>query len=288
MTTHHLNNNNNTTIPTPENTHAGMVRTINPSQGETILELILPFLGELELALVSMTNKRILDLHWKYMYNIVVQNYPPFQLEGPRPSVEQMDKAVMYLPPRIVVVPDYEPDNFGPGNNAFPVPLSGQPEVHYDPRHTMDTFESLSLMDKTKALKKYGAKVETWYSSLTAHRAEEQETFMHTIFAIIEAANMLPRDPMARDALLLLNRADDLFRDLNNYPFFLQCLNEHEATMVKLCFFEKVINETVDHRPHCGNARQLMMCLQCLGIPLTSSHVRPFLARNMRCICSHH
>mmetsp|Transcript_20400 Transcript_20400/g.50015 ORF Transcript_20400/g.50015 Transcript_20400/m.50015 type:complete len:272 (-) Transcript_20400:286-1101(-) len=257
MTTHH--HNNNTTIPTPENTHTGMVRTINHSQIETILELSLPFLGEKDLVLVSMTCKHLYNHHWLYAYNFVVQKYPPFQGEG-RPTTSM--EPVMHLPPRIVIIPEYEPENFGPGNNAFPVPLSRQPQFHYNPRH-LDTFESLSFMDKTKALKQYVAKFEAWISALIARRAEGQETFINNLFALLGERIGLPQDPMVRNFACLLTRIGDLFRDLNNYPFF-----QDEATIVFCCFLEKVIHENshywyqMDH----DNARLMIVFLEHAGL----------------------
>jgi len=53
------------------------------------------------------------------MYNYTIQKYPTFQLEGPTPSAEQMAKADMYLPPCIVIDPNFAPENFQPLNNVL-------------------------------------------------------------------------------------------------------------------------------------------------------------------------
>ena len=88
-------------------------------------------------------------------------------------------------------------------------------------------------MDKTKALKEYAANVKTWYSSLTAHRAEAQEASTDDMAGSIEQAPELSPEESSiqRDLVSIFIRSADLAVDLPNYPFFLQCFNEHEATM---------------------------------------------------------
>jgi len=113
------------------------------------------------------------------------------------------------------------------------MPKSQQPEIHCDPRIT-DSFGSMTWSEKTKAIWEYAAKVEFWFSSVTTPRAEE-----HKAFAV--SAMAMEQGRPVQDMICVLCQGLVLNRDLENYPFFLQCLNQDEASKVKVCFYERII-----------------------------------------------
>lgn len=215
-----------------------LTNNASPSQGETILLLILPFLQKNQLVTMSTVNKHLHGNSWRHLYNHMVLNYPLVPLEGSTPSNPEM--VVMHLPPRIVLLPSFSPEMLRPSaTRIFPVSASEQPQIHSHPRES-EAFGSMTWSEKGKAIAEYVKKVDLWFSSVTAHRAEEHETFVNDTndFAVSHGQPV-------QEMILVLGRTIVLNRDLETYPFCLQGLNEDEIAKVKLCFYERIIKETV-------------------------------------------
>ena len=139
------------------------------------------------------------------------------------------------------------------------MPASQQPQIHCDPRLTNE-FESMTWSEKTNTIRRYVALVESWYSSVTAHRAEEHEDFTSTEG---ENLGMMLGQPI-QEMLCVLSRALAMNRDLECYPFFLQGLTQEEASKVKVCFYEKIIKEIVGHGINGVSSWSILLCRELL------------------------